>query len=404
VQIARTSGDETDYVRTLELMDWRTRDETIELLRLIEAWREAGPKIHGLSIVVRSLALQHGDLAETVRVAGRLLEVSEAAGSVSGQAYALSYIAYALRSQGDLATAIETDARSLALVDRLGPAHRVRRVRGYQWKLLNETPADWRRAGGLAWDQAIDPANPPWMGLVQAAYAASAFALAGDVFEARRALESVLPAITASEPSRLNQNGAVAAATEAIWMLGDVGPAVGLQDAALELIDAGVGSFWGTSLELSVALTSALLGDLERAREYFERARSDVAARGARPTEALVDFHEALALIRTGLPGAAPLLARARERLEDLGMSFWLRQADELAERIHPRDALPDGITMREAEVLRLLAAGRTNREIADELVISVHTVERHLANAYRKIGARNRSEATAYALSAGLS
>jgi DNA-binding NarL/FixJ family response regulator len=60
---------------------------------------------------------------------------------------------------------------------------------------------------------------------------------------------------------------------------------------------------------------------------------------------------------------------------------------------------LPDGLTSREAEILRLLATGMSNRQIASELVLSVHTVERHVHNAYRKIDARNRAEATAYAL-----
>ena len=67
------------------------------------------------------------------------------------------------------------------------------------------------------------------------------------------------------------------------------------------------------------------------------------------------------------------------------------------------RAALPDGLTAREAEVLRLVAAGQTNKEIASELVLSVHTVERHLANAYRKMSVRNRADATAYVLKAAL-
>ena len=57
----------------------------------------------------------------------------------------------------------------------------------------------------------------------------------------------------------------------------------------------------------------------------------------------------------------------------------------------------PDGLTSREAEVLDLLAAGNTNKDIAAELVLSVHTVQRHLQNAYRKVGVRNRAEAAAY-------
>jgi DNA-binding CsgD family transcriptional regulator/tetratricopeptide (TPR) repeat protein len=57
-----------------------------------------------------------------------------------------------------------------------------------------------------------------------------------------------------------------------------------------------------------------------------------------------------------------------------------------------------DGLTRREVEVLRLLATGRSNRAIADELVVTVSTVERHLVNLYRKIGASDRAGATRYA------
>ena len=57
----------------------------------------------------------------------------------------------------------------------------------------------------------------------------------------------------------------------------------------------------------------------------------------------------------------------------------------------------PDGLTAREAQVLELLAAGDTNNEIGVKLVVSVHTVERHLQNAYRKVGVRNRADAAAY-------
>ncbi len=61
------------------------------------------------------------------------------------------------------------------------------------------------------------------------------------------------------------------------------------------------------------------------------------------------------------------------------------------------RSLRPDGLTDREAEVLQLLTQGCTNLEIAAKLVVSVHTVERHLQNAYRKISVRNRADAAAY-------
>jgi LuxR family transcriptional regulator, maltose regulon positive regulatory protein len=57
----------------------------------------------------------------------------------------------------------------------------------------------------------------------------------------------------------------------------------------------------------------------------------------------------------------------------------------------------PGSLTSRETQVLELLAAGHTNHEIAATLVVSIHTIERHLQNAYRKIGVRNRADAAAY-------
>jgi DNA-binding NarL/FixJ family response regulator len=60
-------------------------------------------------------------------------------------------------------------------------------------------------------------------------------------------------------------------------------------------------------------------------------------------------------------------------------------------------------LTRREAEVLRLLAAGKGNRQIAAELVVSARTVERHVANLYAKIGAHGRATAAAYAVRGGL-
>ena len=68
-----------------------------------------------------------------------------------------------------------------------------------------------------------------------------------------------------------------------------------------------------------------------------------------------------------------------------------------------PRLIAPDGLTPREVEVLKRVAAGMTNKAIAAELGVAVPTIERHLVNLYTKIGARGRADATAYAVSHGL-
>jgi DNA-binding CsgD family transcriptional regulator/pimeloyl-ACP methyl ester carboxylesterase len=62
-----------------------------------------------------------------------------------------------------------------------------------------------------------------------------------------------------------------------------------------------------------------------------------------------------------------------------------------------------DGLSLRELEVLRLLATGKSNQEIADELVISLNTVRRHVSNVFDKTGVANRAQAAIYARDRGL-
>lgn len=81
----------------------------------------------------------------------------------------------------------------------------------------------------------------------------------------------------------------------------------------------------------------------------------------------------------------------------------FLRVIDAFLEGTPAAGGYPDGLTSREVEVLRLVAAGRSNREIAASLVLSERTVARHVTNIYGKTGAGSRAEATAYALRHGL-
>ena len=68
-----------------------------------------------------------------------------------------------------------------------------------------------------------------------------------------------------------------------------------------------------------------------------------------------------------------------------------------------PGPAYPEGLTQREVDVIRLVAAGRTDREIANELVIAVRTVTTHVGNILNKTDTANRAEAASFANQHGL-
>jgi DNA-binding CsgD family transcriptional regulator len=67
------------------------------------------------------------------------------------------------------------------------------------------------------------------------------------------------------------------------------------------------------------------------------------------------------------------------------------------------RPALPAGLTPREAEVIGLLARGLQTKQVARSLAISAKTADRHVQNAYAKIGVSTRAAAAVYAMQHGL-
>jgi DNA-binding CsgD family transcriptional regulator len=85
------------------------------------------------------------------------------------------------------------------------------------------------------------------------------------------------------------------------------------------------------------------------------------------------------------------------------GMAFWLDIAPGRPGEAAATHANLAGLTAREVEVLRLVATGASNREVADALVLSVRTVHRHVENIFLKLGVNTRSAATLWASTHGL-
>ena len=89
-------------------------------------------------------------------------------------------------------------------------------------------------------------------------------------------------------------------------------------------------------------------------------------------------------------------LAAARGTFEELGAVPDVARVDALERPVARHDA--HGLTARELEVLRLVAAGKSNRDIASALVISEHTVARHVQNIFGKLDVSSRTAAGAFA------
>jgi DNA-binding CsgD family transcriptional regulator/tetratricopeptide (TPR) repeat protein len=122
--------------------------------------------------------------------------------------------------------------------------------------------------------------------------------------------------------------------------------------------------------------------------------------------EALCLMSAARAALASGdRQGAAARITRSRDLARALGATPLLEQLDAFARRARigggseePAGGQPLGLTARELEVLREVTSGRSNREIAEELVISVKTVSVHVSNILAKLGAATRGEAAATA------
>jgi DNA-binding CsgD family transcriptional regulator len=170
----------------------------------------------------------------------------------------------------------------------------------------------------------------------------------------------------------------------------------------------------GSTLTLTdrvLGLLSHNLGNLDTADEHFTDALDYLHKSGNRPELAWVCYEYAETLLQRNNLGdprkAEALLDEALTISQGLGMRPLTERVVALQERASSQparsSAYPDGLTLREVEVLRLIAAGKPDREIAEALVIAVSTVRRHVNNIYAKIGANNRAEATRYALREGL-
>jgi DNA-binding CsgD family transcriptional regulator len=157
---------------------------------------------------------------------------------------------------------------------------------------------------------------------------------------------------------RLRRRSALAACARCRGLLAG---AEGDFDGALASFGAALDSYLVLSLPLETARTVLALGSVQR------RAKQRAAARHS--------------------------LERAQAEFDGLGARLWSEKTRAELARIGGRAPSPDELTATEQRVAALVAAGRTNPEVAAELSLTVHTVEKALTRIYSKLGVRSRTE-----------
>ena len=175
-----------------------------------------------------------------------------------------------------------------------------------------------------------------------------------------------------------------------------------------------------TAVDRILGLLAGFTGRLDEANSHFAAAAHLCQRAGYRPEYAWNAYSWAAVLAGRYTDGSKPprrpldspdkalaLLDEALDISQELGMGPLVAKSSDLLESIKEQMThmaeYPDGLTRREVEVIRVLAQGKTNPEIGEELFISLNTVTRHLSHIYTKTGAANRVEAAIYATNHGL-
>jgi DNA-binding CsgD family transcriptional regulator len=187
---------------------------------------------------------------------------------------------------------------------------------------------------------------------------------AGDVAAARESADN-LAAVAAQADAPLLQAMALRADGAVRLAEGDVDGALGVLRRAWEAWTALDAPYEAAQVRVLVGAACRTLGDTDGAQREEDAARDVFARLGAATDLARLGPHDGTTL---GVAGTAP-----------------------------------GGLSAREVEVLRLVAAGMTNRAIADALSISERTVDRHVSNIFTKLDVSTRAAATAFAYENGL-
>ena len=214
--------------------------------------------------------------------------------------------------------------------------------------------------------------------------------------KAAAALSALTVAVGTPRESRLQRARLLAALVDVGLAVPDVDAATGAADLLADLAEGS-----GASILQAMAQTAA--GAVQTARGDAPAAVAGLRRAGAMWRDLRLPYEAARARVLLGRALRAAgdeddALLEVRSAIAAFDRLGAVPDRDAATAFLPGTDVLPGGLSPREVQVLRLVAAGKSNREIAAELVISEHTVARHLQNMFAKMGVSSRSAATAFA------
>jgi len=357
------------------------------------------------------------NLAEVIQDTEKALKIALEIDKRSAEVYALFLLALCLGSQGEYGRALTTVQQSLYIAEKI--EHR-------QWQTAAHTVLGGIYIGLLAYQQAREHFEQAlalareigslfWTRIVTG-YLASTLILQCDLSQAELLLNAAL------DPQTLDQT----MAQRLMWCAqAELALAHGNPTRALEIIDQLIASAANVSEGEHILRVSKLHGEalialqrITEAKAALEAAQEIAATQGVRPilwriAVLLGNFNKA----QGHHEEAEQSYSAARTLIEELAATIpdeslrdnFMRQATRMLP--HTRSPSParatkqafGGLSMREREVAVLIAQGKSNREIADLLVLSERTIESHVSSILFKLDYTSRTQIATWAIEKGL-
>jgi predicted ATPase/DNA-binding CsgD family transcriptional regulator len=384
---------------------------------------------HGLTSSLATLALcgatyqtdtmvsASTNLAEVIQDTEQALKIAREIGQRPAEAYALFQLALCLGSQGEYGRALETVQQSLGIAEEI--EHR-------QWQTAAQTVLGGIYYGLLAYAQAREHFEQAlalareigslfWT-RIATGYLASALISQGDLSQAELVLKAAL------DP----QTPAQTMAQRLMWCTQvELALAQGNPARALDITDVLIASDPNASHGRNILRVSKLRGEAQMALKQPIEAESVLTAaitiakeQGARPMQ--WRNYVSLGSLYQGQgrhTGAEQVFATARTIIEELATTIvdeslrdnFMRQATRMLPHIRslsPARATKQafgGLSAREREVAVLIAQGKSNREIADMLVLSERTIESHVSSILLKLDYTSRTQIATWVIEKGL-